>query len=163
MPPAIRPTPRKLVLISTEAAGGSYRERRVALFERFGGPEVGALARRRFLQPEAPLDQEAREAWRRLAMPVYTRIPRDPDMARRAISRPEVALHWFAKPGGESDTFNMFPELDRIRCPTLVIGGEDDPMHPIESQADHRCRPAAAPRAVRTVRRLRARRRARRA
>ena len=106
------------------------------LFERFGGPEVGALARRRFLQPEAPLDQEAREAWRRLAMPVYTRIPRDPDMARRAINRPEVALHWIAKPGGESDTFNMFPELDRIRCPTLVIGGEDDPMHPIESQAD---------------------------
>ena len=30
----------------------------------------------------------------------------------------------------------MFPELDRIRCPTLVIGGEDDPMHPIQSQAD---------------------------
>ena len=57
-------------------------------------------------------------------------------MARRAINRPEVALHWFAKPGGESDTFNMFPELDRIRSPTLVIGGEDDPMHPIESQAD---------------------------
>ena len=128
--------PSKLVLISTEAAGGSYRERRVALFERFGGPEVGALARRRFLQPEAPLDQEAREAWMRLAMPVYTRIPRDPNMARRAISRPEVVLHWFAKPGGESDNFNMFPELDRIRCPTLVIGGEDDPMHPIESQAD---------------------------
>jgi proline iminopeptidase len=128
--------PSKLILISTEAAGGSYRERRVALFECFGGPEVGALARRRFLQPEAPLDQEARDAWRRLAMPVYTRIPRDPDMAGRAISRPEVALHWFAKPGGESDTFNMFPELDRIRCPTLVIGGEDDPMHPIESQTD---------------------------
>ena len=128
--------PSKLVLISTEAAGGSYRERRVALFERFGGPEVGALARRRFLQPDAPLDHEAREAWRRLALPVYTRVPRDPDMARRAISRPEVALHWFAKPGGESDTFDMFPELDRIRCPTLVIGGEDDPMHPIESQAD---------------------------
>jgi len=128
--------PSRLVLISTEAAGGSYRERRVALFERFGGPEVGALARQRFLQPEAPLDQEAREAWRRLALPVYTRIPRDPDMARRAINRREVALLWFAKPGGESDAFDMFPELDRIRCPTLVIGGEDDPMHPIESQAD---------------------------
>jgi pimeloyl-ACP methyl ester carboxylesterase len=24
----------------------------------------------------------------------------------------------------------------RIRCPTLVLGGEDDPIHPIESQAD---------------------------
>ncbi|MDB5639043.1 MAG: hypothetical protein JWP51_3951 [Bradyrhizobium sp.] len=29
--------PSKLVLISTEAAGGTHRERRVALFERFGG------------------------------------------------------------------------------------------------------------------------------
>ena len=53
-----------------------------------------------------------------------------------AINRPEVALHWFAKPGGQSDNFDMFPELDRIRCPTLVIGGEDDPMHPIERQID---------------------------
>ena len=115
--------PSKLVLISTEAAGGSYRERRVALFERFGGPEVGALARRRFLERRRPLWTRRRvDAWRRLALPVYTRIPRDPDMARRAINRPEVALHWFAKPGGESDTFNMFPELDRIQCPTLVIG-----------------------------------------
>jgi pimeloyl-ACP methyl ester carboxylesterase len=30
----------------------------------------------------------------------------------------------------------MFPDLDRIRCPILVLGGEDDPIHPIESQAD---------------------------
>jgi proline iminopeptidase len=30
----------------------------------------------------------------------------------------------------------MFPDLGRIRCPTLVLGGEDDPMHPIESRAD---------------------------
>jgi proline iminopeptidase len=56
-------------------------------------------------------------------------------MARRAVSRPEVS-QWFTRPGGESDTFNMFPDLHRIQCPTLVMGGEDDPMHPIESQAD---------------------------
>jgi pimeloyl-ACP methyl ester carboxylesterase len=37
--------PSKLVLISTEAAGGTHRERRIQLFERFSGPEVGALAR----------------------------------------------------------------------------------------------------------------------
>jgi pimeloyl-ACP methyl ester carboxylesterase len=128
--------PSKLILISTEARGGSYPERRVALFERFGGPEVGALARRRFLETEGPWGMAERDAWLRLALPVYTRIPRDPDMARRAVGRPEVGLHWFARPGGESDRFDIFPELDRIRCPTLVIGGEDDPMHPIESQAD---------------------------
>ncbi|MEO6842338.1 MAG: alpha/beta hydrolase [Bradyrhizobium sp.] len=127
--------PSKLVLISTEAVGGSYPDRRVELFERFGGPEVGALARRRFLEFRGHPDQASRDAWGRLAMPLYFRIPRDPDVARRAVKRPEVS-RWFTRPGGESDTFNMFPDLHRIRCPTLVLGGEEDPMHPIESQAD---------------------------
>jgi proline iminopeptidase len=127
--------PSKLVLISTEAAGGTHRERRVALFEKFGGPEVGALARRRFLETEGQLDQATIETWRRLAFPLYTRSPRDPDAARRAVNRPDV-LWWFTRPGGESTSFNMFGELHRIQCPTLVLGGEDDPMHPIESQAD---------------------------
>jgi pimeloyl-ACP methyl ester carboxylesterase len=126
--------PSKLVLISTEAKGGSYRERRVALFERFGGSEVGALARRRFLEVQGQ-DEASLDAWRRLALPLYTRIPRDPDMARRAVNRSEV-LQWFTRPGGESLTFNMFAELGRIQCRTLVLGGEDDPIHPIESQAD---------------------------
>ena len=68
-------------------------------------------------------------------MPLYTRVPRDPDVARRAIVRPEV-LHWFTRPGGESHSFNMLANLASIQCPTLVLGGEDDPIHPIESQAD---------------------------
>jgi proline iminopeptidase len=127
--------PSRLVLISTEAAGGMHRERRVALFERFGGPEVGALARRRFLEVQGQADRAALEEWRRVAMPLYTRTPRDPDMARRAINRSEV-LHWFTRPDGESHAFNMFPDLGRIQCPTLVLGGEDDPMIPIECQAD---------------------------
>jgi pimeloyl-ACP methyl ester carboxylesterase len=127
--------PSKLGLISTAAAGGEYLERRVELFERFGGPEVGALARRRFLEVEGHPDLASLDAWRRLAFPLYTRTPRDPDMARRAISRSE-ALQWFTRPGGESHTFNMFPDMGRICCPTLVMGGEDDPIHPIESQAD---------------------------
>jgi pimeloyl-ACP methyl ester carboxylesterase len=126
--------PSRLVLISTEAAGGTHLDRRVALFERFGGPEVGALARRRFLEVQGQADRAALDAWRQLAMPLYTRTARDPDMARRAVSRSEV-LHWFTRPGGESHAFNMFPDLGRIQCPTLVLGGEDDPMIPIECQA----------------------------
>jgi proline iminopeptidase len=127
--------PSRLILISTEAAGGSYLERRVELFERFGGPEVGAVARRRFLERQGHPDQASVAVWARLALPHYTRIPRDPDMARRAVSRPEVQ-QWFTRPGGESRNFNFFPDLHRIQCPTLVLGGEDDPIHPIESQAD---------------------------
>jgi pimeloyl-ACP methyl ester carboxylesterase len=56
-------------------------------------------------------------------------------MARRAVNRSEV-LQWFTRPGGESHTFDMLGDLHRIQCPTLVLGGADDPIHPIESQAD---------------------------
>jgi pimeloyl-ACP methyl ester carboxylesterase len=125
--------PAKLILVSTEAAGGTYRERRVALFERFGGSEVGALARRRFL--EGHTDEATLEAWVRLAFPVYTRTPRDPAVAQRTIRRPEVT-RWFTQPGGEGHTFNFFPALSRVQCPTLVLGGEEDPMTPIECQVD---------------------------
>src|SRR3982074_3320480 len=79
--------PSRLILISTEAAGGSYLERRVELFERFGGPEAGALARGRFLEEGGHPDQASVADWVRLAIPHYTRVPRDPDMARRAVSR----------------------------------------------------------------------------
>jgi proline iminopeptidase len=125
--------PGKLILVSTEARGHSHPERRVAMFERLGGPEVGALARRRFV--EGRLDQEMMEAWVRLAFPIYTRTPRNPLVAQRAIRRPEVT-HWFARPGGEGRTFDFFPALSRIQCPTLVLGGEEDPMLPIECQED---------------------------
>jgi pimeloyl-ACP methyl ester carboxylesterase len=64
--------------------------------------------------------------------------------AGRAIriwrAAPSIARQWgctgLPRPGGESDGFDLFPDLGRIRCPTLVLGGEDDPMHPIESQTD---------------------------
>ena len=126
--------PAKLILGNTEAAGGTYRERRVALFGRFGGPEVGALARRRFL--DGHTDAATLEAWVRLAFPLYSRTPRDPDMIRRAVRHPEVTTRWFTRPGGESHAFNFVPALPLVQCPTLVLGGEEDPMTPIECQAD---------------------------
>jgi proline iminopeptidase len=125
--------PAKLILVSTEAAAGTYLERRVALFERFGGPQVGALARRRFL--DGHTDAATLEAWIRLAFPLYTRTPRDPDVVQRAVRHPEVT-RWFTRPGGEGQTFNFFPALSQVQCPTLVLGGEEDPMTPIECQAD---------------------------
>ena len=125
--------PAKLILVSTEAMGTSYRERRVELFRELGGPEVGALAHRRFIERQT--DAATMEAWVRLAMPFYTRRRPDPDVVKRGILRAEV-LRWFTRPGGEGQSFDLFPVLHRITCPTLVVGGEDDPMTPIESQVD---------------------------
>jgi proline iminopeptidase len=103
------------------------------LFERLGGAEVGALARRRFF--EGQVDAAMLEAWIRLAFPVYTRTPRDPAAVKRAILRPEVNL-WFTRPGGEGRTYNFLPALRHVRCPTLVMGGEEDPMTPIVCQEE---------------------------
>jgi pimeloyl-ACP methyl ester carboxylesterase len=125
--------PAKLILVSTEAAGGTHLEERVVLFERLGGPEVGALARRRLL--DGHMDAVLLDAWVRLAFPVYTRSPRDPAWVGRAVIHPEIHL-WFNRPGGEGRRFNLFPMLQRVQCPTLVLGGEEDPMIPIVCQEE---------------------------
>ncbi len=125
--------PAKLILISTEAVGGTHKERRVAMFEKLGGPEVGALARHRIFEGHS--DKASLDAWLRLAFPLYTRTPRNPDVARRVVGNAEV-LQWFTGPGGEDHSFNLISDLARVQCPTLVMGGEQDPMTPIECQAD---------------------------
>ena len=140
--------PSKLILITTEAKGDSYLERRAELFEKLGGPEVGALARRRFLEIGEQTNEAAVAKWRTLAMPHYTRRSRA-EAIGRGIVRQDV-LQWFTRPkDGEGDRFNFLPDLHRISSPTLVMGGEDDPMTPIEAQIDIA---AALPRHLRALR-----------
>jgi hypothetical protein len=82
--------PAKLILISTEAAGGTHKERRVAMFEKLGGPEVGGMARRRMFEGHS--DKASLDAWLRLAFPLYTRTPREPDVVRRAVGNQGVLV-----------------------------------------------------------------------
>ncbi len=127
--------PAKLILVSTEAKGDSHLQKRVETFARLGGPEVGALAHKRFFVNKGQPDEAAVAEWRARAMPFYTRNSRREGFGRTII-RQDV-LQWFTRPdGGEGHTFDMLGELSRIACPTLVIGGEDDPMTPIDSQVD---------------------------
>jgi pimeloyl-ACP methyl ester carboxylesterase len=125
--------PGRLIVVSAEAAGGAHFAERVAMFEKLGGPEVGALARRRFI--DGQVDAAMLQDWIRLAFPVYTRTPRDPEAVKRALLRPEVNL-WFTRPGGEGRSYNLLPDLARVQCPTLVMGGEEDPMTPIVCQEE---------------------------
>lgn len=37
---------------------------------------------------------------------------------------------------GEGRHFDLLADLAKVRCPTLVLGGEDDPICPIEDQAE---------------------------
>ena len=47
-----------------------------------------------------------------------------------------VRLFWFNRPGREGRPVDLLPALSRVRCTTLVLGGEEGPMTPIECQAE---------------------------
>lgn len=125
--------PGKLVLASTSAQATAHAQAKVAMFTRLGGEKAGALARRRFI--EGDTSPAVLAAWLEVAFPLYTRTPLDPAMvARLTIHREATA--WFNREGGEGRTFDLLADLARIRCPTLVLGGLQDPMLPIECQRD---------------------------
>jgi proline iminopeptidase len=119
--------PGKLILSSTSAR---HRiDRVLAAFERLGGPQAREAARRYWERPGA----ETLPDYARLCFPLYSRTPRDPDANARTLWSFDVMFHFG---GGEDTRFDLLPELAKVRCPTLVLGGEDDPICPIDDQAD---------------------------
>jgi pimeloyl-ACP methyl ester carboxylesterase len=125
--------PGKLVLVSTSAQATSHALAKVSMFTRLGGKEAGDLAHRRFIAGDT--SQEVLKSWLEVAFPLYTRSPLDPLTTKRLLLNREVTA-WFNRPEGEGRTFDLLPQLRRIECPTLVIGGLLDPMAPIECQRD---------------------------
>jgi len=123
----------KLILMSTAARGGAHTERRVALFEQLGGPEAGALARRRLIDGDT--SSEVLDDWLRICVPQYNRTRADPDGMARGVRNAE-ATRWFSRGDGEGNHFDLRADLHRIGCPVLLMGGTLDPMLPVENQRD---------------------------
>ncbi|RIK95835.1 MAG: alpha/beta hydrolase [Proteobacteria bacterium] len=117
----------KLILSSTTAK--TRLDRVYAAFERLGGPDARDAARRYWEGP----GPETLPDYARLCFPLYSRTPRDPDVNARTKWNFDVMFHFG---GGEDHAFDFLPELKAVRCPTLVLGGEDDPICPIDDQAD---------------------------
>jgi pimeloyl-ACP methyl ester carboxylesterase len=121
--------PAKLILSSTTAR--QRLDRTLAVFERLGGLRAREVADRFWRHPS----DEARDEYLRVCLPLYNRrkLPSDPDMMSRTVSNVELMGHFI---NGEMRTFNLLPDLGRIQCPTLILGGEDDPILPIEDSED---------------------------
>ena len=119
--------PSKLVVSSSLA---KFRlDRALPMFERLGGPEAREVAASYFEGP----NQERFAEFMRVCLPLYNPTAVDPDVLARVRMRPEVGFHFFR---GEGFTLDLFPELANIRCPTLVLGGELDPITPVADAED---------------------------
>ena len=104
-------------------------DRALAMFERRGGEEVRAVAERFFEDPNL----EHYEEFKQTCLPVYNTTPADPNLLARTLLRPEVGIHFFR---GEAFTYDWLDDLQRIRCPTLVLGGAEDPITTLADQQD---------------------------
>jgi proline iminopeptidase len=126
--------PGKLIFSSTAAQGHAHVERSIELFRERGGDEIAGMARHALtVGYDSP---EFAAKWMVEAMPYYnTKTLADPDARARSVMTAKVLMD-FLGPGGEGLSFDMLADLGRIQCPTLVLGGEADPITPIESSED---------------------------
>lgn len=117
--------PRAVILSSTAARldlPASF-----AVFEAKGGAEARAIAERFWNSG----DDEAILSYLRVCMPLYnTTLHADREDAQaRTTLRLEVFRH-FSLPGGELRTMDFREDLARLACPTLLLGGMEDPITP---------------------------------
>jgi proline iminopeptidase len=113
--------PAGLVLSSTTAR--TRLDRVLDAFERLGGSEAREAARAYWDEP----GQQTLPDYARLCFPLYTRTAQDPDANARTQWNFEVMFEFG---GGEDRTMDLLSDLARVRCPTLVLVGEDDPITP---------------------------------
>jgi proline iminopeptidase len=110
-----------LILSSTTAR--SRLDRVCDAFERLGGAEARAAAAAFWANPGA----ETLPDYARICFPLYARTAQDPEAQQRTIWNFDVMFDFG---GGEDRTMNLLPDLAQVRCPTLVLSGEQDPITP---------------------------------
>jgi pimeloyl-ACP methyl ester carboxylesterase len=102
-------------------------DRALAMFERLGGERAREVAER-FLTDPGP---ERFDEYLAVCLPLYNPTPQDPDIWSRTVGHDEVGFHFFRD---EAFEYDWLDQLERIRCPTLLLAGALDP---ITTVADH--------------------------
>lgn len=118
----------KVVLSST--APGMNLERKLAMFEKLGGPVARELARDFWTTPN-PVTWAA--YWAGCRSLYNTTPPRDPESAQRTLVNVDILLHFVA---GEKQSLDLLPGLVNAQCPVLVMAGEDDPVCTVQDGRD---------------------------
>jgi proline iminopeptidase len=56
-----------------------------------------------------------------------------PEFTKRAVTNFDLTYEFFRN---ESRSFNLLPGLARIKCPTLIAAGVNDPITPLDDSKD---------------------------
>jgi pimeloyl-ACP methyl ester carboxylesterase len=115
--------PGKVVISSTSPRW--VLERKLAVFERRGGPRARELAEAFWRRPGAETFQHYWDECRHL---YNTRPNPDAQAGDRVKARLDILFHFS---GGEIRTMDLAPGLARACCPVLVMAGEEDPVCPL--------------------------------
>jgi pimeloyl-ACP methyl ester carboxylesterase len=116
--------PARVILSSTSHHFGLARK--LAMFDKLGGPAARAAAEAFWLAP-GPATWDAYETHCR---PHYNRTPpTDPAAKQRTIETLPILFDWSAR---EMPPLDLRPGLARVICPVLVMAGGRDPVTPIE-------------------------------
>jgi proline iminopeptidase len=121
--------PAALILCNTAAR--HRRDRVLDAFERLGGREARQAASTYLSDPSV----ETLAEYARCCLPLYTRSAEDPDAMARTLPHAnfELTVAFFRD---EFHRFDFRDALAGVRCPTLVITGEDDPITPAADSED---------------------------
>jgi proline iminopeptidase len=122
-----REHPSKLVLSSTSTQPTGRRS--FDVFERLGGAQARDAAIAFWTHP----DERSLAAYEKICVPLYTRAAPLGESLKRVVRNPAMRL-FFIEP--ELERLDLLGELQRVTCPTLLIGGEDDPITPIGDMED---------------------------
>ncbi len=120
--------PAKVILSSTSPH--MALERKLAMFEKLGGPEARRVAQAFWTAPNEATWAE----YNRVCKRHYNTVqPANDDGLRRIVFNEPIL---FASAGGEQQTMNLLPGLARAQCPVLVMAGMQDPVCPIDDAKD---------------------------
>ena len=115
-------------IILANTTGGHWGGPRVIeAFGRVGGPEAAAIIERIYAKDPEDLQAE----FNRVCYPLYSATPGWAEESRQFLARmirnPDVAAHYSSH---EVSSFDPWSLLGAVRCPVLVLAGEDDPVLP---------------------------------
>jgi pimeloyl-ACP methyl ester carboxylesterase len=116
------------VILANTTGGRSDYQLSVEIFRRLGGDEAAAVAERDFTE----MNEESAAEFDRICHPLYSSKPGYVEESRQRLARSirtmDVNLHYFRQ---EAPRFDPWSVLTKIRCPVLILAGEDDPICPL--------------------------------